>query len=133
MSEYVTDTHALYWHLTNDPRLSVAARQVFLETDNGQHRVFVPGIALIEMVYLLERGRLEAEPVEHVFGLLGIPGGSYAVAPLDQHTATALRSVPRSEIPDMPDRIIVATARQLGVPLISRDAAIQRAGVVPAW
>jgi predicted nucleic acid-binding protein len=31
----------------------------------------------------------------------------------------------------MPDRIIAATALQLGLPLITRDEAIRRSGVVP--
>lgn len=130
MSQYVTDTHALYWHLTNDPRLSLAARQVFREADTGLHQILVPGIALIEMAYLVERGRLDAGLVDQVFSLLDTVGGSYAVAPLNQDTARAMRDVPRSAIPDMLDRIIVATARQLGLPLITRDANIYSAGVV---
>lgn len=91
MSDYVSDTHALYRHLTNDPRLSAAARQVFLDTDVGTHRLFVPGIALVEMIYLIERGRLSPEPVEHLLGLVEGGDGSYAVAALDQDTARALR------------------------------------------
>jgi len=130
MSQYVTDTHALYWHLANVPMLSPAARQIFHETDVGQHQILVPGIALIEMVYLVEKGRLDIAVVEQVLTALDTIGGSYAVAPLDQDTARALRNVPRSAVPGMPDRIIVATAYQLGLPLITRDAAIHRAGVV---
>lgn len=34
-------------------------------------------------------------------------------------------------VADMPDRIIVATALHLGLPLISRDAAIARSAAVP--
>lgn len=120
----MTDTHALYWHLTNDPKLSSTARQVFQEADVGLHRIFVPGIALIEMVYLAEKGRLDRTWVNQVLDLLEIVGGSYTIAPLDQRTARALQEVPRSVIPDMPDRIIVATARQLGMPLITRDTRI---------
>ena len=131
MSRYVADTHALYWHFTNDPRLSHAARQVFHEADLGLHQVLIPGIVLIEMVYLTEKGRLDAAMVAQVFSALNVIEGSYAVAPLDQHTAQALRDVPRSAVPDMPDRIITATAHQLGLPLITRDAAIHQAAVVP--
>jgi len=41
-----------------------------------------------------------------------------------------MRDIPRSAIPDMPDRIIAATARQLGRPLITRDTDIHNARVV---
>jgi PIN domain nuclease of toxin-antitoxin system len=82
------------------------------------------------MVYLIEKGRLNAALVDQVFSALDVVGGSYAVAPLDQYTAQALRDIPRSAVPDMPDRIIAATAHQLGLPLITRDVAIHEAGVV---
>ena len=130
MSQYVTDTHALYWHFTNDPRLSPAARQVFHEADAGMHQILIPGIVLVEMVYLIEKGRLDAVLVDQVFASLDIVGGSYAVALLDQRTARSLRDIPRSAVPDMPDRIITATAHQLGLPLITKDAAIHKASMV---
>ena len=129
MSQYVTDTHALYWHLTGDLRLSTAARQIFCDADAGLHQILVPGVVPIEMVYLAEKGRLDPALVDRVLSLLDVVNGSYAVAPLDQHVARALRNVPRSDVPDMPDRIIVATAYQLGLPLLTRDGAIRKA----AW
>ena len=29
MSRYVTDTHALHWHLVGNPKLSATAQQIF--------------------------------------------------------------------------------------------------------
>lgn len=130
MSEYVTDTHSLIWHLTSSPRLSTTAQQIFRLADAGGNRIFVPGIVLIEMVYLAEKGKIAADLVNQVIALLDIPNGSYAVAPLDQSTARALRFVPRNAIPDMPDRIVAATARQLDLPLMTCDAVISTASIV---
>ena len=132
MSEFVTDTHALCWHLLGDTRLSPMARRLFLGADTGEHRAFVPTITLIEIVYLAEKGRIDPALVDSVLRLLDNVAGSYIVAPLDLGTARVLRDVPRSLVADMPDRIIVATARQLELPLISRDAAIRRTGLVRA-
>ena len=129
MSQYVTDTHALYWHFTNDPRLSRTARRIFDEADSGLHQILIPSIVLIEMIYLIEKGRLDATLADQVFGALDVTGGSYRVAPLDRYTAQALRAIPRAAVPDMPDRIITATAHQLGLPLITKDAAIRAAEV----
>jgi predicted nucleic acid-binding protein len=39
----------------------------------------------------------------------------------------------RDSIPDMPDRIIAATALHLGVPLISRDAKIRASNIATVW
>ncbi len=82
------------------------------------------------MTYLNERGRNAPKPLEYLLWSTLGDDASYLIADLSRETADALRRVPRSAIPDMPDRIIVATALQLGLPLLSRDAAITRAGVV---
>ncbi len=111
MSRFVTDTHALYWHLSGDQRLSLSAQRIFQHADTGHYQVHIPGIVLVEMSYLVEKGRLDTTHVQHVFALLDVVHGSYTVAPLDQHVVRALQPISRSAIPDMPDRIIAATAR----------------------
>jgi PIN domain nuclease of toxin-antitoxin system len=45
----------------------------------------------------------------------------------------ALVEVPHAEVPDMPDRIIAATAVHLGVPLISRDRKLLLSNVQTIW
>jgi len=45
----------------------------------------------------------------------------------------ALSYIPREQVPDMPDRIIAATARYLDLPLISRDRKIQAANINIIW
>jgi predicted nucleic acid-binding protein len=47
--------------------------------------------------------------------------------------ADTLRGISRSLIPDMPDRMIAATALALGVSLVSRDQRIQSSGVPTIW
>lgn len=129
MSRYVTDTHALYWHLTENSKLSGKARDIFRKADDGVYRIYIPSIVLVEMVYLAEKDRINRESLDKVFELVATVGGSYSEAPLDTDTVKALMEVPRSDIPDMPDRIIAATAHQLGIPLISRDGKIQSAKI----
>ena len=131
MSRYVCDTHALHWHLVGNDKLSTSARRIFADGDAGVQQIIVPGIVLIEFVYLVEKGRLERDRVDELFQRFAVPNGSYAVAPLDLAIAQALWSVPRTLVPEMPDRIITATALALGLPLITRDHAIQRSALVP--
>ncbi len=94
MSRYVSDTHALHWHLTSNPKLSTRAARMFQAADAGYDQI-------------------------------------YAVAPLDLAVAQALQQVPRTLVPEMPDRIITATALALALPLITRDGAIQQSALVP--
>ena len=52
---------------------------------------------------------------------------------LTPEVTNAVADVPRSQVPDMPDRIIAATALYLGLPLLSRDSAIQLSEVKTIW
>ena len=53
--------------------------------------------------------------------------------PFDRNIALSLRQVDRSQIPDLPDRIIAATALYLNVPVISRDRRIQLSSIDTIW
>jgi PIN domain nuclease of toxin-antitoxin system len=53
--------------------------------------------------------------------------------PVDLEVALALPRIARVDVPDMPDRIIAATALHLNVPLVSRDRQIQAAGIHTIW
>ena len=44
-----------------------------------------------------------------------------------------MRQVARAEVPDMPDRMIAATALYLDVPVISRDSRILAASLKTVW
>jgi len=44
-----------------------------------------------------------------------------------------LPQIERKDVPEMPDRIIAATAVAYGVPLITRDHLIQLAGLQTIW
>jgi len=51
----------------------------------------------------------------------------------DRSIAQTIRLVDRAQVPDLPDRIIAATAVHLGVPLISRDGKIRSSSVATIW
>lgn len=134
MSEYVIDAHTLIWHLTAAPRLSEKVVEILADADAGMHRIYVPGIVLVEMLYLTDKKRLSSGLLDQALALLQVPNGSYATAPLDIAVVQAMRQVPHAIVPDMPDRIIVATALYLGLPLLSKDRAFSNvAGLQVVW
>jgi PIN domain nuclease of toxin-antitoxin system len=130
VNEYVTDTHALIWHEENSPRLSAAAKACFDAADQGRARIYVPSISIVEMTYLGEKGKIPPHIATQTLTLIGNPPASYDLAPLDRSVAECVDRVSRALVPDMPDRIIVATALALGLPLISVDEVITRSGLV---
>jgi len=121
MNAYVTDTHAVLWYLSNDPALSAPALDLFHRADAGATEIIIPSIVLVEVVYLCERQHVPDDRIDRILAMPGMPGSLYRVVPLDEPVIQALRRIPRDQVPDMPDRIIGATALYLGLPLITRD------------
>ncbi len=130
-NDHVADTHAIIWHLTLNPRLSPVARAVLLDADAGNRRIFVPSISLVEAIFLADRGRIDQDLVDLMLSYVENPNRAYSSAELDTVTVRAVRQIPRAAVPDMPDRIIAATALSLRLPLIAVDERIRTAGVVP--
>ncbi|MEH1852352.1 MAG: PIN domain-containing protein [Nostoc sp.] len=56
-----------------------------------------------------------------------------ALVNLTTEIVDVLSTIPRDNVPDMPDRIIAATARYMGLALISRDAKIVSSGISIVW
>lgn len=88
---------------------------------------------MAEIVYLVEKGRVPVSTYDEVRLALADPASVLVEAPLTGEIVEAMRRVPREAIPDMPDRIIAATAIRLGVPVISRDGMIRASSVETIW
>ncbi len=130
MKQYVADTHSMIWHLTQDRRLSRRARKILDSADKGYDQVLVPSIALVEAVFLVQRQRVPERAITALFALSEDQQASIRVVPLDMAVAEAVGDFGPAAIPDMPDRIIAATARALDVPLITADPIIAESDLV---
>ena len=133
MPDLVTDTHGLIWYLEDSPRLGPAAREAFGACDRGEVIIYVPTICLVEITYLQEKGRIPADVKARLDVELQAGTSGLVLAALTADVASAVARVPRAKVPDMPDRIIAATALHLGLPLISRDRRIQLADANTIW
>jgi len=90
-------------------------------------------ITLAEIVYLSERGRINSTTLDLLLRVVENDDALLVEIPLDRNIALTLRQVDRSQIPDLPDRIIAATALYLNVPVISRDRRIQLSSIDTIW
>ncbi len=95
--------------------------------------IHIPSICLVELTYLVEKHRLPAAARDELMQVLDDPESPCSLVPLDRQVVDALELVKRSEVPDLPDRIVAATALALGTPLISRDARIRMSQVPTIW
>lgn len=133
MSDVVTDTHALIWYLEDSPRLSASASQVFDRCDSGELVIYIPTICLVEIVYLQEKGRISANLKEQLDEALSTGDSGLVLFDLTVGVVEALVKIPREAVPDLPDRVIAATASHLGLPLISCDRRMSLTGIPLIW
>jgi PIN domain nuclease of toxin-antitoxin system len=133
MAAVAVDTHAIVWYLSSDPRLSATATAALDSATAAGELIHVPSICLVELTYLVEKGRLPAAARDRLIQALDDPATPCLLALLDRMVVDALEFVSRSEVPDLPDRIVTATAVALRVPRISRDGKIRASKVQTIW
>jgi PIN domain nuclease of toxin-antitoxin system len=134
MSQYVTDTHSLIWHLAQPRKLSAEVRRVFQKADQGQAQILIPSIVLIEVIYIGDRQHIPASLVNRLFKIEDeAANAAYQIVPLSKAVAVIARDFGPAVIPEMADRIIAATARYLDLPLLSSDTAIIESGLVKIY
>lgn len=131
--QIVADTHAILWYLYNDPRLSATAIQVMDAADRAGDQIAIASITLAEVVYLVEKDRIDAMAFEQIMRVLDQTNTALVEIPFDRTIARAMRQLDRSQVPDLPDRIVAATALSLGVPVLSRDRKIRSSVVETIW
>src|SRR5215467_13388970 len=121
----VADTHTALWYLYDDARLSVAAGDFIDRAAASGTHIVVSSITLAEIVYLTEKNRLSSKAYADLKAALDDPDHVFKEAPVTVDIVDAMRQVRRTDVPDMPDRIVAATAVYFGAPAISRDGRIR--------
>jgi PIN domain nuclease of toxin-antitoxin system len=114
------DTHAAVW-ITEDQPLATGAVEAIDAAYRSGSTVFVSAITAWEIGLLVSRNRLNliARPERWFQRLLSIPG--VRLADLSPDILIASSFLPGQPPRDPADRIILATARDLGATLITRD------------
>jgi PIN domain nuclease of toxin-antitoxin system len=114
------DTHAAIWITEDQPLASMAVEAIDAAYRMGSE-VFVSAITAWEVGLLVSRNRLSliARPELWFRRLLAIPG--IRLAGLSPEILFASSFLPGTPPRDPADRILLATARDLGATLITRD------------
>ncbi|MGH7867399.1 MAG: type II toxin-antitoxin system VapC family toxin, partial [Candidatus Dormibacteraceae bacterium] len=79
----VLDTHAALWYLLKSPNLSPKALQVIEDALRLGEPVILPSISLVEVIYLVEKGRIPRSALERLKAALEDPSAGLKIAPLD--------------------------------------------------
>ena len=83
----------------------------------------------MELTYLVEKRRVAPQVLDELRRAVSDPSEPIEMLPLSLGIIDVLDQVLRAAVPDMPDRIIAATALANGLPLVSGDRKIRSAAL----
>ena len=129
MGGVLLDTHAVIWYLSEPEKLSKSALSAIDSAFACNAPLYISAISLVEIIYLGEKRRISQEAVTAIIEVLTGDNG-FIIIPLDEIVAITLATIPRDAVPDMPDRIIVATTKMVNTPIVTKDSMIIAAKVV---
>lgn len=129
----VLDTHVLVWWISDPEKLSPKAQQLInTEKENGM--LLISSISVWEIYMLISKKKL-ALSIDTDRWLETIESLPFiAFVPVDNTIAANSVSLPGELHADPADRIIIATARSKGIPLVTCDQKIRNyAHVESVW
>jgi predicted nucleic acid-binding protein len=120
MNSFVTDTQALVKFMMGKRVINDRSHQAFLSADKAQSTIIIPAIVLMEVLYLFEKSRIDISLFQ-TEDLL--KSQNYQFEPLSLEILKTASEI--TDIPELHDRLIAATARYLDIPLITNDPVIR--------
>lgn len=134
MTAIVADTHTIIWYLVEPQRLSANAVLSLDQATNTGQSIYISTISIVEICYLVEKNRLPELVLHSLLNVCDSSNAPIITVSLNRTIAEVLRKINRNIVPDMPDRIIAATALNLNLPLVTKDAKIQAlTGIDTIW
>lgn len=117
------DTHVWLWLLHNPSQLSNQAQAV-IDSEEPQNGLLVSAISVWEIAVKSSLGKLTLPlPIDEWYGLAQTHSG-IVIEPLNPLDAIASTQLPDTFHKDPADRILIAIARRLKIPLVTCDANI---------
>jgi PIN domain nuclease of toxin-antitoxin system len=121
----VIDTQSIIWWVQKNKLLSKKADKILSSLVETPNSIVLSTISVLEIATLIDKGRLTLNMdletwLEEINAIPAI-----RIEPLDSYTAIHSRKLPEPFHKDPADRVIVALARKLGVPIVTSDKKIR--------
>lgn len=125
MNEYVSDTMAIVLHLEKR-KSSTTAKQIMKEAENGNAILHIPATVFTEILYLSEKKRIGLTLANVKTHLQNF--ADFRACALSFEIVETAEQI--TDIPELHDRLIAATAKHLNLELINNDPKIRNSAFV---
>jgi PIN domain nuclease of toxin-antitoxin system len=123
------DTCAFLWLVTDDPKLSVLAKEVFL---NSENELLLGAVTGFEITVKYSLGKLHLTEPPKDFLSNRIQGNALTELPISMNHTLALQDLPLHH-KDPFDRLLVAQAIVNQLPLLSADEQLSAYDIKRLW
>lgn len=113
---YLLDTVTIIRHFTNSGKIGKKARQALSNIETGKDIGAISVVSLMEIMYLAEKNRIQLT-LNETLELIE-KSSNYFVVDL---TPEILKQAAQIDFPELHDRLILATANYLNLPIVSGD------------
>jgi len=121
--KYLADTMAIVL-LLEGRQMPPLAQEILSDAMLGKHMVYISAITLFEIGYLHERQRIKAS----IRDVTSLPGEGFNLLDLNLDFIESAFLI--KDIPELHDRLIAGTAKQLDIPVLTNDPVILRSEFV---
>lgn len=128
MQAAVTDTHPLLFHAAGGGRLGRKAAAYFDACERREALLYVPAAVIWECALLARAGRVNLR--RSVRGFFDELFSNPAYQPYDLNAEQVLTAEEMRVNRDPFDALICAAARDLGLPLVTRDGDVRSSGLL---
>ena len=126
MNAYLLDTHYWIWlQLGDTSQLKSSARDELLAVQR-RRTLFLSAISILEVARLSSYGLLDLSMSVDQFVEVATQSGGLQLLPLSTRILIESTRLPGTIHRDPADRLLVATAREHGLTLITRDATLHK-------
>ncbi len=123
---YLADTQALIKFLEGKKVINKEIDDIFTKFDNNEILIFLSAITLVEILYLEERNRININ-IEDIESLQKLNPNLIFIELNVEIIKTAKKI---TDINELHDRLIAATARYLKIPILTNDPIIRKSKFV---
>lgn len=123
----LVDTHVVVWLAFDPHEISRKAKQAIEGARENGDGLAISDITLLELAALVSQGRIRLDISVESF--LQEVESRFVVLPMNSRVCARAITLPGTYPKDPADRIIGATALVEGLPLLTADREIRRAGV----